>query len=185
VENNTDGAFSLPFSGTPAGEWGQIPGEIRRHRFNMGINSSVLKNLNANLNFNASTGTPYSITTGRDGNGDLVYNDRPAGIGRNTQWAPGQWTVNGNFFYTLAIGKRTVQNPGGITGITIRDGVANVMTGGPAPPRYRIGIAANIQNLTNHTNYTGYIGTMTSPFFLQPQNVLNIRKVDISLNFSF
>jgi len=185
VENNTDGAFSLPFSGTPGGEWGQIPGEIRRHRFNMGINSSVLKNLNANLNFNASTGTPYSITTGRDGNADLVYNDRPAGIGRNTQWTPGQWTVNGNFFYTLAIGKRTVQNPGGITGITIRDGVANVMTGGPAPPRYRIGIAANIQNLTNHTNYTGYTGTMTSPFFLQPQNVLNTRKVDISLNFSF
>ena len=185
VENNTDGAFSLPFSGTPAGEWAQIPGEIRRHRFNMGINSSVLKNLNANLNFNASTGTPYSITTGKDGNGDLVYNDRPAGIGRNTQWAPGQWTVNGNFFYTIAIGKRTVQNPGGITGITIQNGVANVMTGGPAPPRYRIGIAANIQNLTNNTNYTGYIGTMTSPFFLKPQSVLNTRKVDISLNFSF
>ena len=185
VENNTDGAFSLPFTGTPAGEWGQVPGEIRRHRFNMGINSSALKNLNANLNFNASTGTPYSITTGRDDNGDLVYNDRPAGIGRNTQWTPRQWTVNGNFFYTLAIGKKTVQTPGGITGITIRNGVVDVTTGGAAPPRYRIGISANVQNLTNHTNYTGYSGTMTSPFFLQPQNVLNTRKVDVSLNFSF
>ena len=60
-----------------------------------------------------------------------------------------------------------------------------VMTGGAAPPRYRLGISANIINLTNHANFTGYSGTMTSPFFLQPQNVQNMRKVDISLNFSF
>ncbi len=101
------------------------------------------------------------------------------------QWTPGQWTVNGNFFYTLAIGKRTVQNPGGITGISIRNGEVSVTTGGAAPPRYRIGISANIQNLLNHANFTGYKGTMTSPFFLQPQNVQNMRKVDLSLNFSF
>lgn len=185
LENNTDGAFSLPFSGSPAGEWGQVPGEIRRHRFNVGISSSVLKNLNANVNLNASTGTPYTITTGRDDNGDLVYNDRPANTARNTQWTPRQVLVNGNFFYTLAIGKRTVQAPGGITGITMRNGVIDVMTGGPAPPRYRIGLSANVQNLTNRTNYSGYSGTMTSPFFLLPQNVLNPRKIDISLNLSF
>jgi hypothetical protein len=151
----------------------------------MGINTSALKNLSANVNLNASTGTPYTIITGRDDNGDLVYNDRPAGIGRNTQWTPGQWMVNGNFFYNWAIGKRTVQNPGGITGITIRNGVVDVMTGGAPPPRYRIGISAFVQNLTNHTNYTGYSGTMTSPFFRQPQSVLTSRKIDISLNFSF
>ena len=65
---------------------------------------------------------PIHITTGHDDNGDLVFNDRPAGVGRNTQWTPGQWTVNGFFNYTIAIGKKTVQNPGGITGITIRNG---------------------------------------------------------------
>ena len=78
-----------------------------------------------------------------------------------------------------------MQNPGGITGITIRNGVVDVTTGGAAPPRYRIGISVFAQNLTNHTNYTGFIGTMTSPFFLQPQGVLSSRKIDISLNFSF
>jgi hypothetical protein len=186
AQNNTDGAFSLPASGGPAGEWGDTAfGEARRHRFNMGINSGALKNLNANINVNASSGTPYNITTGRDDNGDLVYNDRPAGVGRNTQWTPGQWTVNGFFFYTIAIGKRTIQAPGGITGITIRNGEATVMTGGPAPPRYRIGLQAGVQNLTNHVNYSGYSGTQTSPFYLQPQNVLGSRKVDLSLNFSF
>jgi hypothetical protein len=185
LENNTDGPYSLPASGAPGGEWGPVPGEIRRHRFNIGINSSALKNLNANINLNASTGTPYTITTGHDDNGDLVFNDRPAGVGRNTQWTPGQWTVNGFFNYNISIGKKTVQNPGGITGITMRNGEISVMTGGAAPPRYRLGIAANVINLTNHANYTGYTGTMTSPFFLQAQNVQNMRKVDISLNFSF
>ena len=66
-----------------------------------------------------------------------------------------------------------------------RKGEISVMTGGAAPPRYRIGISANVINLMNHTNYTGYAGTMTSPFFLQPQNVQSMRKIDISLNFSF
>jgi hypothetical protein len=59
------------------------------------------------------------------------------------------------------------------------------MTGGAAPPRYRIGISANIINLTNHPNFINYVGTMTSPFFLQAQSVQNMRKVDIALNFSF
>jgi len=185
LENNTDGPYSLPASGSPDGEWGPVPGEIRKHRFNIGINTSALKNLNANINLNASTGTPYTIMTGHDDNGDLVFNDRPAGVGRNTQWTPGQWTVNGFFNYSIAIGKKTVQNPGGITGITMRNGEISVMTGGAAPPRYRIGISANVINLMNHTNYIGYTGTMTSPFFLQPQNVQSMRKVDISLNFSF
>ena len=185
LENNTDGAYSLPASGSPAGEWGPVPGEIRKHRFNIGINSNALKNLNANLNLNGSTGTPYTITTGFDDNGDLVFNDRPAGVGRNTQWTPGQWTVNANFNYSIAIGKKTAAGPGGITGIAIRNGEVSVMSGGPAPPKYRLGIAANIFNLTNHANFIGYSGTMTSPFFLQPQNFQQMRKVDIMLNFQF
>jgi len=185
LENNTDGPYSLPASGSPEGEWGPVPGEIRKHRFNIGISSNALRNLNANINLNGSTGTPYTITTGRDDNGDLVFNDRPEGVGRNTQWTPGQWTVNGFLNYSIAIGKKTVSTPGGITGITMRNGEISVMTGGAAPPRYRIGISANVINLTNHANFIGYTGTMTSPFFLQPQNVQNMRKVDIALNFSF
>ena len=184
-ENNTDGPFSLPFSGSPAGEWGEIPGEFRHHRGNIGISAGVLKNLSANININAMTGLPYSITTGRDNNGDLVINDRPDGVGRNSTFTPGMWTVNGFFFYTFNLGKTTVSNPGGINGIMMRNGEVTVMTGGAAPPRYRLGIQVNVQNLTNHANYTGYSGVMTSPFFLQPTNVMNTRKVDVSLNFSF
>ncbi|MEP6916212.1 MAG: hypothetical protein ABJC89_11225, partial [Acidobacteriota bacterium] len=183
--NNTDGAFSLPASGSPLGEWAEVPGEIRHHRANVGINTQALKNLNANLNLNVMSGAPYTITTGRDDNGDLVFNDRPAGVGRNTVWTPGQWTLNSFFNYSIAIGKRTAPPPGGITGITITNGVANVLTGGAAQPRYRIGISAQILNLTNHGNLTGFSGNMASDFFRQATNVQNPRKVDIGINVQF
>jgi hypothetical protein len=183
--NNTDGAFSLPASGSPRGEWGDVAGESRRHRVNIGVNTQALRNLNANLSFNAMTGAPYTITTGRDDNGDLVFNDRPAGVGRNTLWAPSQWTLNSFLNYSIAIGKRTAPPPGGITGITMNNGVATVLTGGAAQPRYRIGLNASIQNLTNRANLTGFSGNQLSGFFGQATNVQNPRKVDIGINFQF
>jgi hypothetical protein len=184
-ENNTDGAFNLPASGNPGGEWGEVAGEIRHHRLNLGINAGVVKNLNVNVNLNASTGTPYTLTTGFDDNADLVFNDRPAGLGRNTAWTPGQWNVNSFLSYSIAIGKRTIAPPGGITGITFNNGVPSVQTGGAAPPRYRIGINVSAQNLTNNVNYTGFSGTLSSPLRLKATSALNARKIDVGVNFSF
>ncbi|MEN3337024.1 MAG: hypothetical protein V7647_700 [Acidobacteriota bacterium] len=184
-ENNTDGAFSLPASGSPAGEWGEIPGEVRHHRINVGVNAGVVKNLNVNVNLFAATGTPYTMTTGRDDNGDLVFNDRPAGVGRNTLWAPGQLNLNSFVSYSIPIGKRTVAPPGGITGITFINGQASVQTGGPAPSRYRISINMSAQNLTNHVNYTGFTGTRSSPFFGQATSAQNARKIDVGIALSF
>ena len=36
-----------------------------------------------------SSGQPLNVTTGRDDNGDTVFNDRPAGVGRNSERTPG------------------------------------------------------------------------------------------------
>lgn len=36
-----------------------------------------------------SSGQPLNVTTGRDDNGDTVFNDRPAGVGRNSERSPG------------------------------------------------------------------------------------------------
>ena len=52
----------------------------------------------------ASSGTPYTIRTGRDDNGDLVFNDRPGGIGRNSERAAAQWAINTMTGYTIALG---------------------------------------------------------------------------------
>ena len=36
------------------------------------------------VNVNGNLGTAYGIQTGFDDNGDLIFNDRPAGMARNT-----------------------------------------------------------------------------------------------------
>jgi len=182
-ENNTDGAFSiLPFN-TPDTEWGPAPGDIRQ-RLNLGINTSMLKNFSSFLTFVAGTGSPYSLRTGYDDNGDLIFNDRPAGVGRNTLRQPGQWTISGNFSYTLMFGKKKVALPG--IAITSTGGTLVASSAAPADiNRYRMSINVNVFNLTNHANYTGYSGVMISPFFGKPQSVQGMRRVDLSVSFSF
>ncbi|RPJ64007.1 MAG: TonB-dependent receptor, partial [Acidobacteria bacterium] len=102
AENNTDGAFSVPASGSLATEWGPSAGyfgggggmmimmdgmmfgsfssmsDIRRSLYLM-ASSAALKNFNLSVYLTASSGSPYTIMTGRDDNGDLIFNDRPQG----------------------------------------------------------------------------------------------------------
>lgn len=184
ADNNTDGAFSIPASGNLATEWGPSMSDIR-HRVSVSVSSGALKNLSASVSLSASTGSPFTIRTGHDDNGDLIFNDRPAGGGRNTARTTGQWNSYGYFTYTIGIGKRKVPLPPGIT-ITSSGGTFSV---GTAPqqdaPRYRLLLSASVQNLTNHANYVDYSGLMTSPFFLKPTRVDGVRTVNFSMGFSF
>ncbi|MBA2258360.1 MAG: hypothetical protein H0W18_05665, partial [Acidobacteria bacterium] len=183
--SNSDGAFSIPFSGSPEGEWGPANNDIR-HRLNVGINSQALKNLNVFINANMSSASPYTIRTGKDDNGDLVFNDRPAGVGRNTERGARQINGNANASYTISFGKRKVQVPPGIMVMGGPAGVVSVNTvGGGEQPRYRISFNVGVQNIANRVNRTGYNGTMTSPFFRLPTGVGQPRKVEMGIGFSF
>jgi hypothetical protein len=145
-----------------------------------------IRNFNANLNLNISSGTPYTIRSGLDTNGDLIFNDRPAGVARNSDRGDGRFDVSGFFVYTFMFGKRRVQLPPGIRIDGSPVGGFNVTQVQIDPlPRFRLGIVVNAQNLTNHTNYTGFQGSMTSPFFRQATTVSGMRKIDVGLNFNF
>lgn len=182
---NTDGPFSLAPTGSIEDEWGPAGGDVR-HRFNIAFSSGALRNLSANVNLNGSTGTPYSIRTGRDENGDSVFNDRPAGVSRNTERTAMQLAVNINLNYMIAFGRGGGAGPP-LIGIMIpAPGAApTVMTAAGPPTRYRLGFFVQMQNVTNRANYAGYSGTLTSPFFGQPTMVLNPRKIDFGVNFGF
>jgi len=187
-ENDVDGAFSVPPSGTLATEWGPS-GFDARHRLYAGLSSSALRDLSVSISFQASSGTPYSIRTGYDDNGDLIINDRPAGVGRNTLRAGWQWNSFGSFSYRIGIGKKAATAGSGIDIATIARaaGVAAPQMG-PAPstvPRYLLTITASVQNLFNHANFVGYSGTMTSPFFMKPTMVDGVRTINLSGAFNF
>ena len=185
-DNDSDGAFAVPATGSLAAEWGPAPND-NRHRFGAFFGANWFRNLNANLNLNYSTALPYTIRTGLDDNGDQIFNDRPAGIGRNSLRGDGALTLSGFFIYNIPIGQKKFgpMSPG-IMIMGTPGGNFNVQTmQADALPRFRMGIVVNAQNLTNHANYVGYSGTLTSPFFGQPTAVQGMRRIDVGLNFNF
>jgi len=193
-ESNAVGAFSLPSSGDAIDfEWGLT---APRHRFGATFSTEVIKNLGVSLNARVQSGTPYNITTGRDNNGDGLFNDRPTGVGRNSALTPAQWDLGARVSYAVGFGKRPANTGGGggASGTTVMiqmggggGGMATtgISGGGGANWRYRIDFYASAQNLTNRSNYVGYSGVMTSPFFGQPTTVMNPRKIEFGMRFGF
>lgn len=171
VYNNSDGAFSPPPSGSLRDQWAPAPGDTR-HRFRGSVSTQALRNLNAQISADGNSGSPYSITTGFDDNGDSIFNDRPLGTLRNTSRLPWRTTVSANFSYLVRLGGEPAPEGG---------------AGGPRGGGRSKGLTFNvsIQNLTNRANYTGFSGVMTSAYFLQATSVANPRQIDFSLRFSF
>jgi Carboxypeptidase regulatory-like domain len=186
LRNNTDGDFSVSPTGSLDREWGVGSGDIP-HRVIVQWNAQTLRNLTTSLFANISSGAPYTLQTGFDDNADLIFNDRPAGVARNTERARGQVTINGNINYAFTFGKtNTAAPPVTAIGITSINGVVSAQTiSVPPSGRYRVNIYAQIQNLTNRANFVGYSGVLTSPFFGRPRDVTNPRRVDIGVNFGW
>jgi hypothetical protein len=182
-ENNTDGPFSVPASGSLAGEWGHAFSHAK-HRLFGAFHSQAFRGLGVQINANGQLGTRYGLQTGTDENGDLIFNDRPAGVGRNTLITPGVRNLNMFISYSFTFGP-TVQPP---TGIQIFGGPGGLNVNSFTPPsqgRYRMGFNVSISNLTNRTNFAGFSGVMTSPFFMQPRSALGARRVQVATNLSF
>jgi hypothetical protein len=182
--NNTGGAFAMPATGRIEDDWGPSNADIRR-RFNIGLSSQQLRNLSVNLNLNASSAPPYTIQTGLDTNRDLLFTDRPEGVGRNTARGSGQWTMNGNFSYGWTFGK-PVERAGGIQLRADAGGISAAQGAASTQGRYRLSMNASIQNLTNHHNLIGYSGVISSPQnFMKPTGFSGTRKFDFGLGLSF
>jgi hypothetical protein len=182
LRNDTSGDFALA-PGPQDDEWGYAPGDVR-HRGGAGINAQVVRNLITSLNFNASSGAPYTLLTGTDSNGDLVLSERPAGVERNTERATGQWSLNMNASYAIPFGRRATPPPPGIA-ISISGNAAPTVQTVNIDWRYRMQFFVQVQNLTNRYNYIGYSGNQTSPFFGRPTSVANPRKIDMGISLSF
>jgi hypothetical protein len=172
--NNTDGAFSIPPSGSLEDQWGPAGGD-QRHRWRASVSTQAYRNLNAQMSWDANSGSPYTITTGIDENGDSIFNDRPFDVPRNSVRLPWRSTISANVSYLIPIGKA----PGPEGG---RRGGPQARGGGR---QKGVSISMSAQNLFNRYNYSGFSGVMTSQYFLQATSVSNPRQVDVSLRFNF
>src|SRR5262249_25530176 len=115
--------------------------------------------------------------TGHDDNQDGIFNDRPAGVGRNSLRAEGQRLMYLQVGYQFALGQAAILPPAAVPG----SGGATQAAAG----RYRLQLLLRSQNLTNHNSYRGYSATLTSPFFGQPTAVSGLRKIDAGFTLNF
>jgi Carboxypeptidase regulatory-like domain len=191
--NDTDGPFSLPAdSYDAAAEWARAAG-VPRHIASAVFNANLMKRLRLGISTTGRSGSPYTITTGRDDNGDTVFTDRPAGVGRNTAITPGMWDMAARITYAFGFGERpqTAGGPGPQM-IMIRGGgsagdlLGSMPGGGGADSkRIRLEVFAGASNLLNVVNPIGYSGVMTSPFFMQPTAAMPARKIDFGVKIGF
>jgi hypothetical protein len=133
VDNNTDGPFRIPATENLDDEWGPATGggggqvfilngigvfgtppaptDIRS-RLNVNFNNQVIRNVLVSLGVNTSTAPPYTLLTESDDNNDVVFNDRPDSVGRNTLRASAQTNVFLFAAYQFAFGTIAPLPPG-------------------------------------------------------------------------
>ena len=183
--NDGDDALTAPASGTFDSEWGPARGD-GRHRLNWSVGGQLGMGFNASLNGRFSSGTPYDVTTGRDDNGDAVFNDRPAGVSRNSE--RGDSTTQMDFRLSWSLTSQTVSGSGlfaqrGPGGGGPRGGPGG--PGGRGQGERRFEMYLFVSNLMNRVNRSGYVGVLTSTRFGQSTSAQAARRLEMGWRFSF
>ena len=174
----------MPATGDLDLEWGNAFSHAK-HRFNGGFLSQAFRDLAVQVNINGNLGTAYGIQTGTDDNGDLIFNDRPAGFARNTLVTDSTWTLGMFAGYSFTFGP-SLQLPPGIQFGPGAGGTLTVTTvTRPDQGRYRMGVNVFVNNLTNRTNLMNYSGVRTSAFYGQPTMAQGARRIQASMNLQF
>jgi hypothetical protein len=145
---------------SPQGEWGRADTD-RRHQFNVLGTAALHRWLHLGFSAFVSSGLPFNITTGRDGNRDGMALDRPAGIGRNAGRGPGGAGLDLRWFHEFRFAPARKDKSPSVT------------------------VSADAFNLTNRVNFPNYVGAMTSPFFGSAVSSLPARRMQLGLRFQF
>jgi hypothetical protein len=209
VRNHANNATSLPANSyDPDAEWGPASQDIR-HRVFATANYTFPFALRMNLTNQYSSAPPYTIITGSDNNRDGVSNDRPEGVGRNTERGASRFETNLRVTRSFSLaGRRDVEAPGpagagpgggpgpgpqgqgggpGGGGFQGRGGGGGGRGGGGGGGAQgpSLEIYAQASNLLNRVNYGGFSGNLASPFFGQATSAGPARRMEVGLNIRF
>jgi hypothetical protein len=200
--NFADAATLLPSDSTkPDADWGPSAQDVR-HRIFFNVNTPLARGVRMGLNVQGASALPYNIITGLDTNGDSVFNDRDAGVGRNSGRGVAQWTANMRLNKSIGLGgvrsgppNMPMPPPPPPSGGAMAQRVGGGGPGGGDGPqmvvmeggntRYRLDLFLNVQNVFNKTNYNAFVGNQLSSFFGQATSAGPARRVEIGASVSF
>ncbi|HTW80928.1 MAG TPA: TonB-dependent receptor [Terracidiphilus sp.] len=158
---NTGGLWWYPQNQyDPNDEWSDSNWD-RRQRVGMYaiFDQKSLLNLAAGIFDN--TGTPWTILTGTDPFGDGLFNERPDGVGRNSETGPGYVDLDLRWGHDFAI------------------------TPNKADEAPRLGFSASAYNVMNHVNGQGIDTVETSSSFGDITSVAPPRRIQLAMRFEF
>jgi hypothetical protein len=158
--NDTDGIGSFPANNWDLrGEWSRASFDLRHFLYLYGtLNAGRLFKLG--VIFSATSGRPYTLTTGRDLYNDGMANARPPDVPRNSLQGTGAATLD------LRWSREFSLHPGSKEGLRLVTG-------------------ADAFNLFNRVNYTSFVGTLSSPFFREPVAAGPARRIQLSVTLKF
>lgn len=136
-------------------EYAAADGE-RRHVLETYASANIGRWLNLGVSFEAGSGRPYSLTTGRDDFNTGTANARPAGVSRNSLRGPGFANLDLRWSHD----------------VTAWGANGRKMT-------FTAGVDAF--NVVNKVNYSYFVGNQSSPFFGRPISAQAPRRVQFSL----
>jgi len=209
LKNHANSATSLPAnSRDPDAEWGPAGQDIR-HRVFATLNYTFPLGIRANMTNQYSSAPPYTVTTGSDDNRDGVSNDRPAGIGRNSERGASRVETNLRITRNFAFGgSRTIEGgagPGAGGGGFGGPGPGGAGRGGPqgggggggrggggrgggqggGDQRFTLEVYGQASNLFNRVNLGSFSGNQSSSFFGTATSAGPARRVEIGMNFRY
>jgi hypothetical protein len=185
TRDDGDGSLSLPANHLSPDEWGPSGDDVRHNFFGLG-SVELVRNVQLGLNVRTESAAPYNITTGRDDNGDGVFNDRPAGVGRNTARGDGMFRFDMRLSWRVGAGRPAVpsepeprqQGRGRGRG---DEGEQNWRS------RHRVMAEFYVRalNLLNTVNPRGFSGVLSSPFFGRARSAQPARRLELGTRLMF
>ena len=133
-----------------------------RRQFDAGINSRLPWNWYLTTSISFNSGNAYSVTTGRDDNGDGVINDRPSAERRNAHYGPGFRNVGLNISKSFPIGADS-------NGYSAKS----------------LNFSASMDNAFNMTNLSNPVSALSSNSFGRSVGAGDPREIEVSLRFQF
>ena len=171
--NDADGALSLPADSLrPDLEWGPARQDIR-HRGFAGLSFRVPDSFSLGVNLRWQSAAPYTITSGEDTNGDTVTNDRPQGVGRNSERGDGLFSTDVTLRWNRPLTGARSQRGSGRGGQDQQD------------RQPEVGFTISARNVFNQPQYGRFNGVITSRLFNQPISAQNPRRIDLGMNLRF
>lgn len=168
--DDTSGIFDLPANSRNfAAERGRADFD-RRHRLNVaGAYAWAKDRMRLATRLSLASGAPFDVTTGSDDNHDLVVNDRPAGVTRNTGNGPGLAQVDLRFTTIFRAPRPRSADPES----SKRDQVDNLE------------LNLDVFNALNAVDASTVVGVVSSPLFGRAATVRPARSFQLSMRYRF